>query len=57
MKKKIYTILLGVFIIATITSAFIPTNNDVVDMGRNNTHEKAVMQNHPEAGYIEEIGY
>ena len=54
MKKKLYILLISIFAIAIVSSAFIPlSNNYKIEKTKSN---KKVIQNHPDAGYIEKIG-
>jgi hypothetical protein len=54
MKKKLYIVLISVLAIVIVSSAFIPlSNNYKIEKGKSHTK---VTQNHPDAGYIEEIG-
>jgi len=54
MKKKLYIFIISILAIVIVSTAFIPlTNNFKMEERKSNAD---VIQNHPEAGYIEEIG-
>ena len=54
MKKKLYIIIISILAIVVISSAFIPlTKKNKITKG---IKQAKVMQNHPDAGYIEAIG-
>ena len=54
MKKKIYIIIISVLAIVIASTAFIPlSHTNEIEEGKSSTK---IVQNHPDAGYIEEIG-
>lgn len=49
MKKRIILLLSLLVVIITLTTAFIPSNKNEIDVNQANLHN-------PEAGYVESIG-
>ena len=54
MRKRLYIFIFSIFSIVIVSTAFIPfTKNFKMEEEKRNAN---VIQNHPESGYIEEIG-
>ena len=54
MKKKLYIILISFLAIVFVSTAFIPlSNNHKIEKSKKPIK---IVQNHPDAGYIEGIG-
>ena len=55
MRKKFYILIISIISLITITTAFIPIQKSADNKDKRNDIESNI-HDHPEAGYIEEIG-
>jgi len=57
MRKKLYILIVSILTLITISTAFIPFQKVKTEKEGRNIENNKISQSHPEAGYIEEIGY
>ena len=57
MRKKIYILIISILTLITISTAFIPIQKVKINKESKDIEKNKIAQSHPEAGYIEEIGY
>ena len=56
MRRKLYIVVISVLTLITISTAFIPLQKNKVTKDSRNNEKNKIVYNHPEAGYIEDIG-
>jgi hypothetical protein len=56
MRKKFYILIISLISLISVSTAFIPIHLSQAKKKSNNPDSIQMVKNHPEAGYIEEIG-